>query len=155
VSSDADDLTRAYTAMVAEAQQMYAATQRATQQATALYSGWVDEKQLGSRLALTYRCAKGCTLLHVVRAPEPVDQERVIFGWPPYKTPKSVTEAQSTPAARATRTTDGFNHWQSRACYSEAVFEDFRVQCKHDVKPLSLERVRVDLQGDTPKTIVL
>ena len=150
MSSDADDLTRAYTAMVAEAQQMYAATQQATQQATTVYNALLVTNKLQSHLRFTYFCRQRCPLLHVVTVPD-----GVILGWPPYKNSRARNLAESTESGRRANTTDGDRHWKAHAAFTEHVGPKFSVQCKHVRVRLTLDELQADLNLDTPEKYLL
>ncbi len=118
--------------------------------ATNAYGAMVDSGKLADYVLLTYRCPRGCALLHVINTPH-----GAIFGWPRYKVPAGANGARSSASGRAANTEDGRNHWLRRARYVDTVDTAF-VQCDHLQSDLQLTDIQRDLDDeDYPRDVRL
>ncbi len=111
--------------------------------ATNAYGAMVDSGKLANYVLLTYRCPRGCSVLHVVSTPQ-----GVIFGWPRYKMPARATETRSTAAGRAANTEDGSRHWKRRASFADTTDRSVGVQCDHMRREVDVAEVQCELDRE-------
>jgi hypothetical protein len=90
----------------------YADLERRQQQGRELVTLWesLDRATRGAMLLAEYRCTAGnCLLLHIFRLPA-----GRFYYKPAYDLSPALTESETDPGARRTRTSDGYRRWQAR-----------------------------------------
>ena len=113
----------------------------------------IPTAEVARRAVLVYRCPRGCTLLCVFR----VDGR--LFGYKPaVKMSDTVNRANSVPAARAKKTTDGDRRWRPYAFPLSRAGGPMEIGCNHARAKVELDTaVEADIRSATrqPHTIVL
>ncbi len=111
----------------------------------------IPTAEVARRATLVYRCPQGCTLLCVFR------YDGRLFGYKPaVKMSDAVNQANSVPAARATKTIDGDRRWRPYAFPLSRAGGPMATDCDHIRAKVDLDTaVDADIRSATHRRHVI
>lgn len=118
--------------------------------AEAAYGALRGQGKLGSHRVLTYRCARRCLLLDVLRFPEPVG---IIVHQPRYKLSPTRNAESSSESGREKNTEDGDRRWRSRF-YGVDELLNAALTCDH-LSHVVISRERIESDATSSRREVL